>query len=306
MKIIELYRDHNIQSDDQLQGWINTACPFCDDPLDHLGFSLSGNYFNCWRCGWHPVYETLSKLLSIPKSEVHSILAGYRGQDTSILHTTSTNRQPLRHAFRARGFRYPSGTGPLTQHHKNYIQNRGFDPDFIEKFWNVKATGPFSYLESDNALLWYKWRLLAPVTWNNDTVSFQARDITGKQGIKYKACPEERELIKHKHILYGKQECWGDHGICVEGIFDAWRFGSKAFAVFGIQFTESQVRIMSNQFKEVTVIFDNEPQATAQANKLVAELRFRGVKAKRVDIVSDPADMSQDDANYLIRYITGG
>jgi len=63
---------------------------------------------------------------------------------------------------------------------------------------------------------------------------------------------------------------------------------------------------MSNQFKEVTVIFDNEPQATAQANKLVAELRFRGVKAKRVDIVSDPADMSQDDANYLIRYITGG
>ena len=301
MKIVELYRDHNISTEEQLQGWINTNCPFCDDNTGHLGFSLTSNYFNCWRCGWHPVYETLSKLLSIPKNEVHSILAEYRGQDLPILHTT--NRQPLRRSSRVRGFRYPSGTGPLTQYHKTYLTKRGFNPEFIENFWNVKATGPFSFLESDTQILQYKWRLLAPIIWNGTPVSFQARDITNKQPPKYKACPEDREVIKHKHVLYGKQECWGDHGICVEGILDAWRLGSKAFAVFGIQFTESQVRIMVNTFKEITVIFDNEPQAIAQADKLVAELSFRGVKSQRVTVKSDPAEMSQSEADKLVKEV---
>ena len=40
-----------------------------------------------------------------------------------------------------------------------------------------------------------------------------------------------------------------------------------------------------------------------QADKLVAELKFRGVDAFRVDIEGDPGSMKQDDANYLIKQL---
>jgi DNA primase len=117
------------------------------------------------------------------------------------------------------------------------------------------------------------------------------------------ACPKDRELIPHKEILYGKQEYWKDNAICVEGPTDVWRFGVRSFAVSGIKFTPKQVRVMAKMFKRVAVCFDNDPQALIQANKLVGELKFRGVDAFRVDIEGDPGSMKQEDADYLVKQL---
>ena len=62
---------------------------------------------------------------------------------------------------------------------------------------------------------------------------------------------------------------------------------------------------MIKHFKRVAVIFDDDPQARMQADKLVAELRFAGIDALRVDIIGDPAAMRQADANYLAKHIIG-
>ena len=118
------------------------------------------------------------------------------------------------------------------------------------------------------------------------------------------ACPKERERIHHKHILYGKQEEWKSTGICVEGITDVWRFGIIAFATFGIEYTPVQLRQIAKTFQRVPVVFDGEEsQSIKQANKLVADLKFRGVDAFRVDIDGDPGSMSQEEANYLIKQL---
>ena len=87
----------------------------------------------------------------------------------------------------------------------------------------------------------------------------------------------------------------------MEGITDVWRLGSAAFATFGIEFTQEQVREIKKHFDEVFVIFDDEPQAVRQALKMVAELRFRGVRAQHVPIVGDPGGMSQTDADNLVK-----
>jgi DNA primase len=132
-------------------------------------------------------------------------------------------------------------------------------------------------------------------------ISFDSRDITNKTKTKYIACPEEREIINHKHILFGKQEKWGSTGICVEGTFDVFRLGFDAFATSGIKYTSKQLRLIAKTFKRVPIIFDDDPQAIEQADKLAADLRFRGVDSFRVDIPGDPGGMSEQEAKYLVK-----
>jgi hypothetical protein len=162
------------------------------------------------------------------------------------------------------------------------------------------GTGPVGQLDG----LDFKLRVIAPIVWDDVQVSFTARDITDKQPLRYITCPKNRELTFHKHIVYGKQEHWGTgKGICVEGPTDAWRMGVHSFATFGIKYTATQVRVMAKYFRRVAVCYDDDPQARVQAQKLVAELRFRGVDAFRVDITGDPGAMTQKDADYLVKQL---
>ena len=184
---------------------------------------------------------------------------------------------------------------------RTYLHKRGFeDPDKLIKEWDLRFAGPSAKLDNHS----YYNRILAPIYWDRRIVSFQARSILKNHPAKYKACPPEFEKISHKHVLYGRQEHWGDRGICVEGIVDAWRLGPATCATFGIKYTRDQLRAMVKHFKEMVVLYDPEPQAQRQAEKLVDELKFRGVKAWKVDLDCDPGDLSQDDANHLLKTIT--
>jgi hypothetical protein len=79
--------------------------------------------------------------------------------------------------------------------------------------------------------------------------------------------------------------------------------GTSSFAVSGIKYTNQQIREIFRVFKRVAVMFDNDPQAKLQATKIVAELRFRGVDAFKVDIEGDPGSMKQEDADYLVKQL---
>jgi hypothetical protein len=143
-----------------------------------------------------------------------------------------------------------------------------------------------------------------PYIWNSKIVTFDTRDITGKAINKYIACPADREEIPRKSILYGIPEKWGKTGICVEGCTDVWRMGQYSFSTSGIKYTPQQVRIIAKSFKRVAVCFDPEPQAIVQANKLIAELKFRKIDAFRVDLLSkDPGDLSDSEAQYIVQQI---
>jgi DNA primase len=147
----------------------------------------------------------------------------------------------------------------------------------------------------------FKHRILAPIDWKGETVSWQTRDITNKATNKYITCSKPREIIHHKHILYGKTEKWKDVGFLVEGITDVWRLGSLAFATFGIKYKPAQLRIIAKQFKRVFILFDSDPQAIIQAQKIKADLIFRNVGAIIIPMESDPGAMKQKDANNLIK-----
>ena len=297
MDIIRLYQDYSVDFRTEghkhtREGWVNTECPWCTGNVGyHLGFNINGSFYVCWRCGWHPITATVARLLKLPEPQVKPLIRKY-GLFVPSYKTSVAKTDRKQHQF-------PSHTMPLASNHRKYLEGRGFDPDEIERTWNVVGTGPVSMLDNLN----YRHRIIIPFIWNGDQVSFDSRDITGKAYNKYQACPSDRELIPHKSILYGKQELWVAKGILVEGPTDVWRLGINSFAVSGIKFTPTQLRRVANYFKRVAVCFDDDPQARIQADKAVAELKFRGVDAFRVDIEGDPGSMSQEDANYLVKQL---
>lgn len=297
MDIERLYRDYGIYYQTEghkhcRDGWVNTSCPFCTgNPGLHLGFDLNDKKFVCWRCGGHRMYTVLSTLLNVEYREIPSIIRDY-GFITKDVRTKKFK-------IKKKQFRYPEPLSELQNNHKKYLIERGFDQEELTKFWGLMGTGPVALLDKLN----YCFRIIIPFEWDGKIVSFDSRDITDKQNNKYQACPDARELIGHKQILYGKQISWGDTGICVEGPTDVWRFGENSFATSGIKYTPKQLRIMSKTFKRVAVVFDDEVQAQIQANKLVADLRFRGVDAFKIKIEGDPGSMEQKEANYLVKQI---
>lgn len=299
MDIIQLYSDFSVDFKTEghkhcRPGWVNVECCWCqtEHPGYHLGFNLQSNFYTCWKCGFHPITSTIAKLIHLPEKEIYFLIKKYG------LLVPKLSKEPLV-KIRAKAHRLPSGTMPLQANHKRYLEKRIFDPDYLERTWNLMGTGPVSQLDHID----YKHRIIIPFIWNGQQVSFDSRDITGKDPGRYKACPKDRELIPHKEILYGKQSEWKSRGICVEGPTDVWRFRTKSFAVSGIKYTPKQVREIAKVFSSVAVCFDADPQATIQANKLVAELKFRGVDAFRVDIEGDPGSMKQSDADYLVKQL---
>ena len=296
MDIVRLFQDYDIEYQTEghkhcRSGWVNTECPFCTGNAGlHLGYNLKDDYWQCWRCGWHPPIKTVSTLLQLSYTKTVEIVKQY-GINASFINETETTKIQ---------FKFPSRTIKLKDSHRQYLKDRNFNPDKIEKLWGIKSTSPISTLKGIS----YKFRIIIPYYWNSQVVSFDARDVTDRQFSKYQACPKEYETVEHKKILYGLQEKWDTNiGICVEGTTDVWRLGKLAFATSGIKFTPAQVRLMANTFKNVAVVFDDEPQAIIQADKLIKELQFRGVNAWRETIIGDPAALSDIEAKKLVKRI---
>lgn len=296
MDIIRLYRDFNVNHRTGghkhcRPGWVNVECPFCEgNPGYHLGWNINEEYYFCWRCGWHAPVKTIAELTGLKENEVTEILPQY-GINRTILHQKIKTK---------REFEIPSGLSYLKTQQKKYLRERMFDPNLIEEKYQIRATSPTSKL----GMYYYRFRIFIPYFWNGEMVSFDSRDVTGKQPNKYYACPDEYELMGRKQILYGIQENWNPEiGICVEGPTDVWRLGDMTFATSGIQYTHNQVKLMSSIFKRIAVVYDDEIQAQSQAKKLVAELRFRGVDAWNVSIKGDPGSLTDKQAKELITYI---
>ena len=294
--IVKLYEDFNIpiaptNHKHCTEGWVNTICPFCTgNPGYHLGYNIKEGFFRCWRCGYKDFYETLEQLTGLKGTELRRLLRQYKGSISDI--ETEPKTEKL-------SFSFPSNTTKLTELHKEYLILRGFDPNKLEKEWNLLGTGHVSFLDEKD----YKHRIIIPIYWNGKIVSFQSRIIANIEP-KYKACPKNREIIHHKHILYGKQRYWNDkRSICVEGVFDVWRFGYKSFATFGIGYTKQQVCQIAKHFKEVVIVYDCEDQAQEQAKKLKKDLALFGVKTYIENVLDDPASMSQAEADEFVRSI---
>lgn len=279
-------------------GWIQVRCPFCSGSRGwHLGFNTTSNVFNCWRCGRHSFKKTLKGITNITDQEIKKILAKY---SSTMSHFKREKPKKKMQVLIRREAKWPKGTGILRIMHKEYLINRGFNPNKLITDWGIRGT----YTYGD-----YKYRIIAPIMLQGKMVSFQGRDVTNLSSLKYKACRKKDEAIHHKNIMYGMDHVPKDQKriIVVEGIFDVWRLGKgNAVCSFGIVHRPPQLAMLYEfGFKEVFLLFDPEYQAQKQADKITATLANMGVETFIVNgpVNKDPGEYSSEEVNELLEKI---
>lgn len=284
--IPEILKNYNIKTwtegNNVQQGWVNIQCPCCGDRSNHGGFNLlvKETYYNCWRCGRKDIAK-IFKLLNIPLFELKN-----KTHDTII----EKYQKKEKISFKLPG-------QELNAIGKKYLFNRGFDPDLIQKKYKIKQG---SHVDKD-----WKFRIIIPIIYNDQIISFTSRDYSNKQNLRYKSCSENMEIISHKSILYNIDNCQDNYIFVVEGIFDCWRLGDNCCSTFGLSYTKNQVNLLS-KYETIFIIFDNEKKAQEKAEKLGNELSGIGLKVFQITIAEqykDLAEMPQPEANIFKRGI---
>jgi len=271
-------------------GWIGINCPFCSDSGFHGGFNVRTGGFNCWKCGHHSLIEVISQL-TFSNNPYEIIKKHQSGVSEKKIFFEPI--KALRGAKSPKNFSsklsLPPESENLLSRHKSYLEKRNFDPEKLERFWKLKGTRNLGA---------YKFRIIAPIFYKEQLVSYQGRDITEKSPLRYKACKKINELVPHKHVLYGFDHIIRNTVIVVEGITDVWRLGYGAVATFGTSFTLKQVKLLK-EFKRVQVLFDSGKEAQIKAKKLVSLLSpFTEVNLFEME-KGDPGSLSEKESMYV-------
>ena len=191
---------------------MNINCPFCreGDQKFKLGINPEG-YANCWRCGPHDLDSLVCQLLHIRRNRAKEIIAEFQGSGRFL--APDEMALPLSVA--------PPGEA-LKPIHREYLQGRGFDPEWLELEYKLLGTSAREEWEGRH----FGSRIIIPIhDRHGRLVSFQGRDITGESKLRYKGCPIELSPLHYKRTLYGHAQARSGRVVVVEGIFGQWRLG---------------------------------------------------------------------------------
>jgi len=229
-------------------GWIAICCPYCDDKTNHLGINLSKGHHSCWKCGAN---GTPIKLIAIIDNcswkEAYKTCRAFETEE--VPEYQEYQEQPTREVCKL-----PIGLlDNLPTRHRQYLIDRGFDPDVLQDEYHIKATmniGP------------YRHRIIIPIHYQREVVNFVARDITGNFDKRYLMAPSRDVKIKRQNLLYGIDDI-KQSVVIVEGIFDAWRVGKGAVATFGTRVTNEQLNLLCRKkIQRAFVCFDSDAART--------------------------------------------
>ena len=196
---------------------------------------------------------------------------------------------------------------PICEPHCKYLQGRGFDPKELEFYHGILGTTDIGYWQGID----FRYRIIIPVyDVNGNLCTFQGRDYTGIQDLRYKCCPVEKAVTHHKHLLYGAELARNRSRIVVvEGVFDQWRLGPGAVATFGTSLTREQVNLLT-LWEEVFFLFDPEPEAQQHARDYAKDIascgRYVEVCAAEFGVDKngnprDPGDLTPDEARGVMK-----
>jgi len=260
-------------------GWIQFDCPFCEKDTSqfHMGYSIEGNYVNCYRCGYHTLVSTLMEMTNKSYLECKRVLKG--------IETIPPKDKRVKGKLII-----PDGTGALKQIHKKYLRSRNFDAKLIQRIWGVRGIGLHPTLS---------WRLFIPIHYQGEIVSWTTRSISPNNPKRYLTAPKECEAIPAKTLLYGEDHA-GQTIIICEGPLDAWRIGEGAVATMGMDYSQAQLEKIV-KYKKRIVCFDDEPEAQKRANRLCNDIVSFPGKTFNATLDGKDAAESSDKAIWQLR-----
>lgn len=294
MSLIDVFETHGVEyrlvgsHHHVTQNWCGVDCPQCSPNSQsfRLGFHLTSGRAACWSCGKINPVQALADICGIPKSEAYKVIKSFSFLDSDSLpqsHHTGT-------------YRPPRGVGPFSSKHKSYLRSRGFEPDSIQKLWNVQGIGLHPRLA---------WRLFLPISDQlGKDVSWTTRAIAENAARRYISASSDEEAHPHKQLLYGASMA-RHAAICVEGPIDAWSFGVGGVATFGLSLTQSQIHLMG-QFVRRVVCFDSTPDGQRKARQVCQQLSILPGETLNIELESgkdansaDPREVAEIRSTYL-------
>ncbi len=260
------------------QNWIGIQCPFCDDKSNHLGINIKSKAFSCFKCG------TKGNIIKLVQELEHINWI----QALNNLQQFSKTVIQFNEKITAVSNSFPK-MNKLGKVHKEYLSNRGLDPDFMEKKYALKSGANFTK---------YQTRLIIPFFEKKRMISFTSRDVSNSIEPKYLHPSRDEVILVPKDLIFNidsvKNSC-----IVTEGCFDVFKIGDGAVALSGTKYTQRQVSLLSN-IERVFILFDPEPMAQKQAGRLCKELSFlTHSEVILLDIDRDPGDMTASEVKEL-------
>jgi hypothetical protein len=267
------------------EGWVGIDCPWCPTPMAgrgryRLGIEISTGRVNCWVCGHHSLISVLMEVGRVP----------YKAAKDAISNIEFTRFLPDYSEKASGSLKKPKGIGPLARAHREYLRGRGFDPLKIQKLWKVEGIRISSNLQ---------WRLFIPIFLDGEEISWTTRSLNdNSNGRKYISASPSEEKTHFKDSLYGI-DLARNSIIVVEGPTDVWRIGPGAVALYGLNWTASQVNMIAG-FHQRAICFDNEDSAQDKAIHLAADLYGCPGKTTIIKLDSeDPGSASEKEIHKL-------
>jgi len=153
-----------------------------------------------------------------------------------------------------------------------------------------------------------KFRILAPIYFKGEMVSWQTRSIAKKSTLKYLTCPGIIEKMDHKSLIYYEPQMWDNLPytlILVEGIFDVWKVYLAGFFCgcgFGVELTIDQIYWIKKNFKRVIFFLDSDKAGDQKSKVLFNQLLFSGIDCEMVKALpgEDPGSMEIWDIQKIL------
>jgi hypothetical protein len=263
-------------------GWIGLDCPECS-PMSgsfRLGIELSTGRTNCWNCG----------IIYGPKAIAAAANRRYGEVKDAWNQVFKDAHLRVEDFVQHDGIYDPPKTKPLAKSHRKYLRRRGFEPESIERIWDISGIGPAAE---------YAYSIFIPILdIFGRPVSWTTRSLDDS-GMRYCSSPPDREAAPLKSQLYGVH--LAGHAIIVhEGPTDCWATGPGAIGTLGIAYTSVQLAKIA-KFPVRTICFDSSPDAQKRAEAICKQLKAHPGITRNVHLESgeDPATAEKAELEEL-------
>lgn len=295
--IVRFLQDNNIPFSEGGRNvgrdWLGIeVCPFCGADNNHCGINQQTKSFNCFVCGKTGLLPLfIHETLNLSWNEVYKKINEYSDQVQEI-------------TFRESGDKviFPK---PITEEMpklaNQYLEKRGFDPEFLHNEYNLKYTLGDAFLKVGKDYSNFSYRIIIPIYMNNILVSYTGRDYTGHREPRYMNPLLDACIIPPTSAIYGYDNIKkGGKAIFVEGYTDAWKMRGETVSTGGKVITKEQIRYIAEKDLELAVILfdeDAEKEADKFANNLTGVVKR--IIVSTLEGVKDPGMLCYAEATLI-------
>jgi hypothetical protein len=301
------------------RGNIAIHCPFCgpDDPSEHLSVNIEGKGWRCWRhpdhrgksparlvrallrCSMDKAREIVGHSVFLPEDFGDRVKALFASNDDA----PEVDDLPLPDEFRRLGGQ------PSARPFVRYLTDRGFTPLQIGKMTN--RYGIRYAIEGS-----YQGRIIFPVTYDGELVSWTGRSISKNATLRYKTLSTDEEsadregyrpalgAISHYLLWFDElEDTGGELLVLCEGPFDALKVdvlgrsqGIRATCFFTAAPTEAQVDLLhtlARRFDRVLLLLDKGTVSLGmRVSQQLASVRVDSAHLPKA--LKDPGEFTRD------------